>query len=57
MDGLCDCIIKLPGMGDGEGPFLKIVFLSRGEHINSQEDFCQMSENKPGEKRQPKSQV
>ena len=43
-------------MGDGEGLFLKIV-LSRGEHINSQEDFRQMSENGSGEKRAPKSQL
>ena len=41
-------------MGDGEGLFLKIV-LSRGEHINSQQDFRQMSENGSGEKCPPKS--
>ena len=44
-------------MGDGEGLFLKIVFLSRSEHIKIQQDFRQMSENGSGEKRPPKSQL
>ena len=42
-------------MGNGEGLFLKIVFLSRGEHVNIQQDFRQMSENGSGEKRPSKS--